>query len=238
MNAAVIDEVTPLISHQSKHNDDTEAQDPCSSQSLQSSSIDVNPNRRTTFRSISWDNYVFAVGKYPIITKCITATIILGSADLVAQGLEFILHDESRDSPYVIDWIRTIRFGALGLFGAPWSHYYFYWLDHYLPPSDEPWTKRTALKVFIDQFIQAPILLALMIFALGLMKGQGFNGATRDLADTYMESLIANCKFDIFLCVSDAAQFSLRICTILILSYTAIFFLSNVRETLDSRFYH
>jgi hypothetical protein len=193
MNGEVRNEVTPLLVQGTDNTNNCDEQHPCST----SSSIDSNRNRRALIHSISWDNYMHSIENFPIITKCITATIILGSADLFAQGLEYILHHDKETLPYiVIDWIRTIRFGVLGLFGAPWSHFYFYWLDHYLPPSDEPWTKRTALKVFIDQFIQAPILLALMIFALGLMKGQGFMIAKRDLSDTYVESLIANCTLN------------------------------------------
>jgi peroxisomal membrane protein 2 len=150
-----------------------------------------------------------AVEKYPIRTKCITAWIIFIAADTLAQVIEYrltILDQETQTHPSYggsittgstrntnIDWIRAMRFGALGLFGAPWSHYYFQWLDHHLPPSEEPFTRRTAIKVGIDQFVQAPILLAIMIFSLSLMKGQGFNGARQDLTNTFMISLIANC---------------------------------------------
>jgi hypothetical protein len=166
-------------------------------------------------RGISWDNYLVAVEKYPIRTKCFTAWIIFVAADAFAQSVEYILY-KNHSMILVIDWIRAMRFGALGLFGAPWSHYYFHWLDHYLPPSEEPFTKRTALKVCIDQFIQAPILLAIMIFSLSLMKGQGFTGALQDLSNTFMVSLIANCtrsktmpwcfasfgRFPFFCCIS------------------------------------
>ncbi len=146
-------------------------------------------------RRTSWENYVLAVEKYPIRTKCLTALILFVASDAFAQVLEFILDDGATRTVFDYDWIRAMRFGAVGLFGAPWSHYYFYWLDHYLPPSNEPFTKRTALKVFIDQFVQAPILLAIMIFALSLMKGKGLDAAKEDLSNTFMESLIANCEW-------------------------------------------
>lgn len=140
-------------------------------------------------RSVSdhWDGYVAKVETHPLLTKSITATIILGLADLCAQGVE---HTDGIG----IDWPRAARFAAFGLLGAPWSHYYFHWLDHYLPPSAQPWTPTTAVKVCIDQLIQAPILLAIMIAALSLMKGAGFSGAKRDLGDNFFDALIANCK--------------------------------------------
>jgi predicted permease len=147
-------------------------------------------------RGISWENYVLAVEKYPIRTKCLTALILFVASDAFAQVLEFIFDDDGATRGiFYYDWIRAMRFGAVGLLGAPWSHYYFYWLDHYLPPSSEPFTKRTALKVFIDQFVQAPILLAIMIFALSLMKRKGLDAAKEDLSRTFMKSLIANCEF-------------------------------------------
>jgi peroxisomal membrane protein 2 len=79
--------------------------------------------------------------------------------------------------------------------GAPWSHYYFHYLDTYIPPTPEPFTQTTAVKVFIDQFIQAPILLALMISLLSIMKGTGVDGVKTDMGDNYGASLIANCKY-------------------------------------------
>ena len=165
----------------------------------QSQSASVAASNLYRSRRISWENYVVAVEKYPIRTKCITAWIIFVAADTFAQVIQHILSFMNDHSIHIttclnIDCIRAMRFGALGLFGAPWSHYYFHWLDHYLPPSEEPFTKRTALKVCIDQFLQAPILLAIMIFSLSLMKGQGFGGAKQDLENTFMISLIANCR--------------------------------------------
>jgi hypothetical protein len=150
----------------------------------------------TLGRSMShhWDNYVVAVEKYPVTTKCITAAIILGTADMCAQGFEFILVSHVAPIRDSVDWLRTARFAAFGLFGAPWSHFYFAWLDHYLPPSEQPWTLTTFFKVCIDQFIQAPILLAIMILLLALMKGRGFVGAKQDLAHSFVQALIANCK--------------------------------------------
>lgn len=200
MNSKATNEVTPLLlppqtTTTATHTNGVLIQQPSESSSQQA----LSSYRRST----SWENYVSAVEKYPIRTKCITALIIFVSADAFAQVVECIISFNNSDNDndiFGIDWIRAMRFGALGLFGAPWSHFYFYWLDHYLPPSEEPFTTRTAVKVVIDQFIQAPILLAIMIFSLGLMKGQGFGGAKQDLSNTFMESLIANCMIH-FHCV-------------------------------------
>lgn len=137
-----------------------------------------------------WDSYVGIVERRPLLTKSITATIILGGADLCAQGLE---HARGVSSTVGVDWPRAARFACFGLFGAPWSHYYFHWLDTCIPPSTQPCSTTTLVKVFIDQFIQAPILLAIMISMLSLMKGEGFQGVKQDMTDSFVNALIANC---------------------------------------------
>jgi hypothetical protein len=81
-----------------------------------------------------------------------------------------------------------------GLLGAPWAHYFYYYLDRYLPPTNKPFTRTTLVKVCIDQGIQAPILLALMISTISLLKGTGLGGVREDLARNYWTSLLANWK--------------------------------------------
>jgi hypothetical protein len=160
---------------------------------------DANGSRSFS-RSVSdhWDGYVSKVESHPLLTKSATATVILACADMCAQGLEHVRGTTASDqNGGVVDWLRVARFAAFGLLGAPWSHVYFHWLDHYLPPSPQPWSSTTALKVCIDQFLQAPLLLAVMISALSLMKGEGFAGVKRDLGNSYIDALIANCKYSI-----------------------------------------
>ena len=156
-------------------------------------STDETPPSLSRHVSDHWDNYVTIVERRPLLTKSLTATIILGGADLFAQALEHArgISDRSRG----VDWPRAARFAAFGLFGAPWSHYYFYWLDHWLPPSKKPCSWTTLIKVFIDQFIQAPLLLAFMICALSIMKGEGFQGMKQDMTDTFVGALLANCTY-------------------------------------------
>jgi hypothetical protein len=169
-----------------------------SSTSTGTSAVSTTAATTTTL----WGYYLVAIDTYPIVTKCVTATIILSLADVVAQIIEFIRSSSTIVQPRMIDILRTMRFGLLGLLGAPWSHYYFYYLDYYLPPSISsdkyyPFTLRTIIKVAIDQCVQAPILLAIMILVLGCLKGGVFSNciheARHDISTTFMTSLIANC---------------------------------------------
>jgi len=157
----------------------------------ESLSSDAFPRFLARGISGQWDDYVSAVERRPLLTKSLTAVIIFSIADASAQGLE---HGRGVSTVDGFDWLRCARFAAFGLFGAPWSHFYFMWLDKCLPPSANPWSITTLQKVFIDQFIQAPILLAIMICALSLMKGEGFTGMKHDMSDSFLAALIANCK--------------------------------------------
>ena len=57
----------------------------------------------------------------------------------------------------------------------------------------------TAVKVAIDQFFQAPALLALMITGMALMEGKGIAGVYKDMQKDYKTALMKNCKWFDFL---------------------------------------
>eukprot|EP00934_Nitzschia_sp_Nitz4_P005064 Nitzschia sp. Nitz4//scaffold82_size85912//3498//7449//NITZ4_005123-RA/size85912-processed-gene-0.90-mRNA-1//1//CDS//3329558781//5054//frame0 len=136
-----------------------------------------------------WLLYYSALERKPLIVKSITALLLMGLADFGAQMVEHL-----RQIPYD-HWVnvwRMLRFSTFGLMGAPWTHYYYDWLDRTLPPTPQPWTWTTAVKVFIDQFIQAPALLALIISGLAFMELRGMDGIKEDMEKQYMYSLIQN----------------------------------------------
>lgn len=143
-----------------------------------------------------WEMYVELIEKYPLHVKTATATILFLFADTIAQGLEYINTNQTE----VFDGMRSLRFAAFGLFGAPWSHYYFGYLDRILPPTESPWTLRTLLKLVIDQFFQAPVLLAIMIASLSFMEGKGLSKVELDLNSDFLPTLFANCTSRMYAC--------------------------------------
>lgn len=140
--------------------------------------------------SSSWDDYNSVLDQHPLLVKGITAFFVLGLGDLCGQGFE---HWQGTATVAGVDWIRALRFGAFGLVGAPWAHYYFYYLDYFFPPTPEPFTRTTWIKLLIDQGIQAPLLLAVIIAALAILKGTGIKGVEDDLETNYVDALFANC---------------------------------------------
>ena len=155
-----------------------------------------------------WTRYQQSVERNPFLVKSITAFFILALGDICGQGVEHwmagISSSGSNGSTSIhtstmttagVDWIRTARFGLFGLFGAPSAHLYFYYLDAFLPPTpDQPCSGTTLVKLAIDQGIQAPAALALMVAVLAILKGTGWTGVVTDMHDNYWNALLANCK--------------------------------------------
>ena len=140
---------------------------------------------------VQW--YQNMLNKKPLLVKAITAFFILGLGDAAAQGVEHIRGSFKYHSSF--DFIRAIRFGAFGFLGTPWAHYYYFFMDEFFPPTEKPFSLITALKLFIDQGIQAPALLALIISLLAVLKGNGVAGIKVDMKANYMHTLIANCTY-------------------------------------------
>lgn len=149
----------------------------------------------TSLLSRGWNEYNLHLDQWPVLVKSLTAFLVLGLGDASAQIGQHLVRGGSA-GPVAMHWdcLRSLRFGVFGLVGAPWSHYYYHLLDSALPPTPRPCSWTTALKVFIDQFLQAPIALFFIILGLDLMKGVGIEGEKQDLHLHYWETLVANWK--------------------------------------------
>eukprot|EP00977_Amphora_coffeiformis_P013931 scaffold3806_cov169-Amphora_coffeaeformis.AAC.7 len=140
---------------------------------------------------VQW--YQGMLDKKPLLVKAVTAFFILGLGDAAAQGVEHIRGSH----PHVrFDIFRALRFGVFGFLGTPWAHYYYFFMDKCFPPTEKPFSFVTALKLFIDQGIQAPTLLAVIISLLAVLKGNGLAGIQSDMKANYMHTLIANCTYE------------------------------------------
>lgn len=124
----------------------------------------------------AWTSYNQALESDPLLTKSVTAGVILGAADLAGQALENSKSEEDKD----IDIARFARFAFFGfILQAPWNHFYYLLLDGALPPTEDPFTATTGIKVVIDQFVQAPIFTVLIFYFLGILEGK----STDDVKD-------------------------------------------------------
>ena len=108
-----------------------------------------------------WKNYLGLLDSAPLPTKALTAAVIIGTGDASAQVLEAAFGSEGgrkEQGTSPLDLARVGRWAAFGFFlQAPWNHFFYQVLDGALPPTAEPFTQTTLVKVAIDQFGQAPI---------------------------------------------------------------------------------
>ena len=152
----------------------------------------------STFTSVNlgiteaWDAYNMALDTDPLVTKSVTAGLILGAADFSGQLLE---KQSSDDADKEIDIAREARFAFFGLvLQAPWNHFYYLLLDGALPPTEDPFTAVTFEKVIIDQFIQAPIFTVLIFAFLGKLEGKDNQAIQQQLENDYKDTMLANWK--------------------------------------------
>ena len=90
---------------------------------------------------------------------------------------------------------RTFRFGFFGLIlQAPWNHYYYLFLDGWLPPTVKPFTLVTFGKVFIDQFVQAPLFTIVIFLFLGVLEGKKLIEIKNLLKSCYVKTMLNNWK--------------------------------------------
>ena len=146
----------------------------------------------------AWGAYNDALEASPLLVKSVTASAILGAADLAGQALEAKQKEDANAADAVdaeIDWARTARFAFFGLvLQAPWNHFYYNILDGVLPPTEEPWTPTTGIKVVIDQAIQAPIFTVLIFSFLGFLEGKSLENIKKQLDEDYVDTMFANWK--------------------------------------------
>lgn len=142
----------------------------------------------------AWTTYNDALDASPLLVKSATAGVILGAADVAGQYLEVKQQEEGGGDEW-IDWLRTARFAFFGLvLQAPWNHFYYNILDGALPPTEDPWTATTGIKVFIDQFVQAPVFTVFIFAFLGILEGKNMNAIKKQLEDDYADTMVANWK--------------------------------------------
>lgn len=97
----------------------------------------------------------------------------MSAGDVLGQGLERYVEGESADDVReilkTIDWSRTARMGATGLFvNGPWSHAQYYALNRLFPGN----CNLTVAKKVASGIVLAPIGISLMFSSVLALKGE------------------------------------------------------------------
>jgi len=155
-----------------------------------------------------WQSYNEALEASPLVVKSVTASVILGAADFTGQVIESKQKEQKTidagggstsvdddNNVSSLDLPRVLRFAFFGLvLQAPWNHFYYIFLDGVLPPTPDPFTATTGIKVLIDQFIQAPVFTVLIFFFLGILEGKSVKNVQDQLDADYKDTMLANWK--------------------------------------------
>lgn len=151
----------------------------------------------------AWSSYLTALEADPLLVKSVTAGVILGAADLAGQAIQQATTSDAdgdgepgdASGANGVDFARFVRFAVFGfVLQAPWNHFYYLLLDGALPPTEDPFTATTGIKVVIDQFVQAPVFTVLIFGFLGALEGKTVDEVKRQLDEDYAETMLANWK--------------------------------------------
>lgn len=138
-----------------------------------------------------WKVYQSWLVSRPMLTKSITAAILVGCGDLAGQCIDLATNQAVTS----LDLWRISSYTLMGLLlQAPVTHYYYLLLDSKLPPTPSPWTATTFLKLAIDQLIFAPSFTVLVFFFLGFCEGDSVGQICQHLQETFLTTMIANWK--------------------------------------------
>ena len=136
----------------------------------------------------AWAAYNVELVTHPLVTKAITAGVIIGAGDAAAQVIE-----NSKKTDSAFDVARYLRWAVFGLvLQGPWNHAFYLLLDQALPPTPDPFTITTLEKVGIDQFIQAPIFTVIILGFFAVVEGKGLGFAKEQVKTELGSILIKN----------------------------------------------
>ncbi|CAM9422787.1 unnamed protein product, partial [Laminaria digitata] len=127
--------------------------------------------------------------------QSITAGVIFPAADATAQLFDKSKGGEESSASGGTSWdfARTLRWLFFGFaVQAPWNHFFYVALDGALPPTPDPLSTTTAIKLVIDQFVQAPIFTIVIFGVLGLLEGKSTADIREQLNQDYKSTMLAN----------------------------------------------
>ena len=122
-----------------------------------------------------------------LLTKSVTAGVIIGAGDAAAQLVE------GSKTGAAFDGARYLRWAIFGLvLQGPWNHAWYLTLDGLLPPTEDPFSLITLEKVGLDQFFQAPIFTMVILCFFALVEGKGLAFAKTQIQEELGAILIKN----------------------------------------------
>ncbi|XP_044144377.1 peroxisomal membrane protein 2 [Bufo gargarizans] len=132
--------------------------------------------------------YLQLLHSRPILTKAVTSAILSALGNLLSQRIERRHQSKSKN----VDLVAPLRFAAYGLFfTGPLSHYFYMFLEHWIPSSVPLAGLR---RLLLDRIIIAPGFLLLFFIVMNFLEGKNLKSLNRTLNDSYWSALKMNWK--------------------------------------------
>ena len=111
-------------------------------------------------------------GKHLLVTNTVSSGGFFVLGDAIQQRLEITQNPGQR-----FDFKRTIRLGVVGLTQGPPHHYWYVYLDKFLPGKSYGVVMK---KILADQIFAAPFFAITFIFGAGLLEGKDVGACRRE----------------------------------------------------------
>eukprot|EP00735_Rhodelphis_limneticus_P003756 TRINITY_DN15270_c0_g1::TRINITY_DN15270_c0_g1_i1::g.30793::m.30793 TRINITY_DN15270_c0_g1::TRINITY_DN15270_c0_g1_i1::g.30793 ORF type:complete len:191 (-),score=0.94,sp/Q66GV0/MPV17_XENLA/34.50/2e-26,Mpv17_PMP22/PF04117.7/5.5e+03,Mpv17_PMP22/PF04117.7/1.9e+03,Mpv17_PMP22/PF04117.7/1e-24 TRINITY_DN15270_c0_g1_i1:280-852(-) len=127
--------------------------------------------------------YNYHLQANPVISRCLTAGVIMGSGDALSQSLQ-------RHEPgWRFDYGRCFRYSLFGvLFFTPIQYQVYKIMDRVIPGAGRIVAVK---KTFADQVIWAPFSMTYFFVGLGALEGAPWNEISERLQQNFIPSLEA-----------------------------------------------
>ena len=106
-------------------------------------------------------------GKHLLLTNCVSCGGFFMLGDLIQQRIEI-----TQNPGQQYDLKRSLRLGLVGLSQGPPHHYWYLYLDKFLPGRS---LRTVNKKILADQLIAAPFFAITFIYGAGLLEGNSLS---------------------------------------------------------------
>ncbi|XP_050343151.1 mpv17-like protein 2 [Nymphalis io] len=123
-----------------------------------------------------------------LITNSVSSGGFMLIGDLILQEIEF----QSKILPKRYDWSRAGRMLLVGTLMGPMHHYYYIYLDKFLPKAN---LKTVAQKIMTDQLIASPLTILCFFYGMGYLEKKTFEQSTLEIKEKFRYVYGGDCLF-------------------------------------------
>lgn len=135
-------------------------------------------NRGASGSSIGVYDAIFS--KYLIVTNTATCGVLMAVGDMLQQEIEY--RRNMIEKRY--DWGRMGRMFLIGFSLGPAHHFFYKYMDHYLPRKN---LLAVIKKILLDQLVMSPFCIAWFFYGMGILEKKTLAECTEELNSKFVE---------------------------------------------------